>query len=746
MLGAGALAPGSVRTQRRPCATGAPSPDRLSMNARRRAATVLVVAGAVLALLGGPLLYARGNIFDSGNFAANASSALESSHARDAVSRQIVRLTLEQAPVPVAASRPLMESVVGAALETAPFKSLLRAAAIQAHRAAFQRGRGTVAFTLADAGVAIIGALKAVAPAIAKQIPPHISPQLAKFTNKGLGFDFVEVGYHARLLGILLPLAALLCWAGALGISLERRRLAGRIGIALAVDAVLLYVVLRIAREIAIDQVPDPQLDPVAGAVWDAFFGSLQTLTLLTGALGVTLFAAASSLLERDQLAGLGRRGAAAVLASPQRPALRAARAVGILAVGVGVVAEPDLAIQLLVVAVGAVAIFYATTELLELAGPGRERAGVREGARGAAARAKGLWPGGRRAALAGALVGALVAAVVVALAIPGSGRHRRRIPITTCNGFAVLCDRPLNLVAFAAAHNAMSADSDSFINANQPRGMVPQLQYGIRAFLIDDYYGVPKSGFVRTVLDKKHIPRPELERRAGKPAVDALEHLTRGAGFPPPNSPDKHIYLCHVFCEAGYVDMTKTLTDVRRWMDDHPNEVLIFFIEDTVTPQDAAKVFAKAGLTRYLYVHNREDPWPTLRTMIATGQRLFVLSENFKASGIPWYHNGFELSQETPYHFASPRDFSCRPNRGTPNSPLFLVNHWIDTGKPSPGEAKHVNRFDYLLLRARQCQRERGLLPNMVAVDWYDRGDLLGVVNVLNDLPRTARLVSPTS
>ena len=56
------------------------------------------------------------------------------------------------------------------------------------------------------------------------------------------------------------------------------------------------------------------------------------------------------------------------------------------------------------------------------------------------------------------------------------------------------------------------------------------------------------------------------------------------------------------------------------------------------------------------------------------------------------------------------------------------------------------MNRFDYLLLRARQCQRERGLLPNMVAVDWYDRGDLLGVVNVLNDLPRTARLVSPTS
>jgi hypothetical protein len=37
------------------------------------------------------------------------------------------------------------------------------------------------------------------------------------------------------------------------------------------------------------------------------------------------------------------------------------------------------------------------------------------------------------------------------------------------------------------------------------------------------------------------------------------------------------------------------------------------------------------------------------------------------------------------------------------------------------------------LLTRAQACQRQRGLLPNLVAVDFYRRGDVFGVVNTLN-------------
>ena len=44
---------------------------------------------------------------------------------------------------------------------------------------------------------------------------------------------------------------------------------------------------------------------------------------------------------------------------------------------------------------------------------------------------------------------------------------------------------------------------------------------------------------------------------------------------------------------------------------------------------------------------------------------------------------------------------------------------------------------FDLLMRRARRCRDERSLVPNVVAVDFYDEGDLLEAVNVLNGLPR---------
>jgi hypothetical protein len=43
------------------------------------------------------------------------------------------------------------------------------------------------------------------------------------------------------------------------------------------------------------------------------------------------------------------------------------------------------------------------------------------------------------------------------------------------------------------------------------------------------------------------------------------------------------------------------------------------------------------------------------------------------------------------------------------------------------------VNAYDALLRRARDCERVRGQLPNLLAVDFYRRGDVFAVVDELN-------------
>jgi hypothetical protein len=76
----------------------------------------------------------------------------------------------------------------------------------------------------------------------------------------------------------------------------------------------------------------------------------------------------------------------------------------------------------------------------------------------------------------------------------------------------------------------------------------------------------------------------------------------------------------------------------------------------------------------------------------------------------------------------------SCTPNRGGTAGSLFLMNNWIDTTpNPKPSNAAIVNAYDALLSRARQCQKERGRRPNLLAVDFYRTGELLRVARALN-------------
>ncbi len=68
-------------------------------------------------------------------------------------------------------------------------------------------------------------------------------------------------------------------------------------------------------------------------------------------------------------------------------------------------------------------------------------------------------------------------------------------------------------------------------------------------------------------------------------------------------------------------------------------------------------------------------------------------------------------------------------------DSPLFLVNHWLNNHGSRVSDAAKVNAYDVLWPRVETCQRERDQLPNYVAVDFYDQGDLLTVVDQLNGL-----------
>src|SRR6185503_9679473 len=94
------------------------------------------------------------------------------------------------------------------------------------------------------------------------------------------------------------------------------------------------------------------------------------------------------------------------------------------------------------------------------------------------------------------------------------------------------------------------------------------------------------------------------------------------------------------------------------------------------------------------------------------------------------WLHHVWDVAFDTPYSFKSETEFSCALNRGATENDLFLVNHWISTdiGLPSEQDAIRVNTADVLGSRANQCATETRHIPNFVAVDFYEHGDLFEV------------------
>jgi hypothetical protein len=335
---------------------------------------------------------------------------------------------------------------------------------------------------------------------------------------------------------------------------------------------------------------------------------------------------------------------------------------------------------------------------------------------------------------LAGGLValGLAIVGVGIWVFLHGEESSSSSDSVFACNGSAALCGRPLNDVVFPATHNSFAAaDARDFRFPQQDTGIRTQLDDGIRGLWIDSYYGFPGR---RVYTDTSRInPKlnAQLEDDLGPKFEAAADRLRRRISRPQGEKP--RIYLCHGFCELGALDAESALHEIKRFLDEHTHEVLIIDIEDYVAPEDMVAVIEKSGLADYAYRGPAGPPWPTLRELIDSGQRVLITAEHM-SGGASWYLPTDGLFQETPFGAKRPSQLSCEPNRGSPDNSLFLLNHWINTDpKPLPKIASLVNRNSFLLERAQRCESERGLLPNVLAVDFYREGDLLSVARTLN-------------
>lgn len=322
------------------------------------------------------------------------------------------------------------------------------------------------------------------------------------------------------------------------------------------------------------------------------------------------------------------------------------------------------------------------------------------------------------------AIVGAVLAIILVPLVLRQLLAAARQ-PELVCNGHPELCDRPVNEIAYATTHNAMSIADYGWLWPSHDGTVTDQLRAGVRGFLIDSHYWDDQA-WIEAQLD--YLP-PDLQTDVQK-ILNTIE-LGKEDGN----------YLCHMLCSLGATVLEETLAEMRVFLEAHPNEVIIIIFEDLISPADTESAFKESGLDKLVYTHNENARWPSLRELISNNRRVLVMAES---AGPPpaWYLHAWDYTEETPYHFSELDDFdetSCKPNRGDTDKPFFLLNHWITRASPSRVDAAILNEFDYLLERAQRCAEERGQLPNLVGVNFYLNGDVFEVVDELNGVRQSS-------
>ena len=700
----------------------------------RRSLVMLCAGLSVTGLVCGTIYtYAARTLFNPDVFAMRVADGLADPRMAELVASELADQVIAVRS-DLIAYRPVIVGALERVVSSVPFRAVVRRAVKQAHETVLSQKGENIALTMGDLSVVARDAL-AQYPQLESKVPPEALEALAATKHWTPGKSLARVltaASRMRTRALILLGAGL--GTGLFGFALARRkdRYMLRYGMALAIVALLIGVAVQFgAPGVAAIVKPRFASDLVRG-LWPAFLAPLALRMWILGGIGLTVVAGVTSTFCRVDLAASGAAIWHIVAGRPSRVSLGLLRG-ALLAVIGGVSAfHPEVVINGAAAIAAAVLFFFGIQEIFSIVLdwlPKFEDVVEKKGSS----------------------VPRVVAASVLGLAVIGGGvwwitHEDKKVPMVTalvhaCNGHPELCDRRLNEVAFATSHNSMSgADIRDWMFPNQNAGIPRQLEDGVRGFLVDVHYGIPIGDRVKTILDTEVNSMAKYEEAMGKEAVEAAMRIRdRMVGEP---TGEKDVYLGHGFCELGATRFVDVLSEMRDFLILHPDDVIIVIVQDEgVSPADVAACFERSGLVEMVYHGPVVKPWPTLREMVETNQRVVVMAENHW-EGVPWYHGAFEVCQETPYRFLKPEEMSNKVGRGGTVGSLLLMNNWIETTPaPLPSNAEIVNSYDFLLKRARACKKLRKMMPNLIAVDFYKTGDLMRVVDAMNGVeqPLTA-------
>ncbi len=764
-----------------------PSEQSRPRSAKRTARHLGSITCAVLFFvtftLGVTSVWARMTVFDSARFAERADHILDSDAVRSELADEFTNAIINAGPSSLASFRTVIRTALDPIMQTPTFRAIFRRSLDSAHDYLFTRSGNAAVVNLSEGLNVLTGSLQATNPDLANSIPSGTNDLLVKIGDQAQGLHLWKIAEKLTLAGVGLLISAGLFAIGAILLDTNRRRGTFALGIAASFSGLVMFLVATVVPVIAGSFADDPDTERAYSTATKLFISDYRLLSIWFVGMGVLLCSFATATTPHGESptvrSTIEQMVAAVRRRMPTTQRGRIAHAVLLMALGLLVVIERDTVLSLTVVIVGALLAYVGAVQLLSIIGRQADvptRVLVASDIRNFSFKSPAVRIG---------LASFLVVFSIFAGAWYSTSAAREKSTLNEerkCNGFAELCDKRLNEVAFLGAHNAMSTAADpGWLFYEQTKSIPAQLDYGVRALLVKTHYGIPTTVNVTganlvvtdSIAELTAAPVDNVDQFSNEQQERAKQ--LQASVKVDPNLRD--VYLCHVYCEYGATKFTTALGYTRQFLLNNPNEVIMWFIGDYVSKADTEKALRDAKLIDRVWFYNPNEPLPTLGQLIDTNRNIIMLSE-FSGAPPEWNVRGYGIFQDTPFTFrkdselftpGSPRYTgdqmvdgpvattepgpdgteqwtktwaglpSCAPNRGTPSSPLFQINHWITPAGAAPTveEAKVVNSFDVLMPRVQDCMTQRSAFPTIIGVNFVETGDALKVVNQLNSSKR---------
>jgi hypothetical protein len=669
-------------------------------------------------------------VLEADGFADVVAKSSQKVEVRDYIADQAT-LRLARTSNFVSAARPVVADAVSAAIATPPVEDAIRDFAERAHEQVFQaRGARRVDVNSQEAAVTIRSALQTINPALAKKLPANVLDATTTISQS----DTVDLLFRTSRWVEDLYLPCFLLGVAILVVTVvksrDRVRAIRTVGVTVAVAGGLLLGVGFATPTFSSVAATN---DPLRGDAVAAFIVVLVGRLLAAGQ-AFFVFGLALALAPGHDGGDLRHRAMRVrnwFADKRTSPRWRFAGGIALMALALATLTVPSNMFRLLLVVAAILALYVGIVVCLRASGllvtdhtiprlHKREVFGV----------------------FAAVVVAVLLTAVVAVQIVAKNTSQPVANPSNQgCNGYIELCPEPLNQVVWPASHNAMSSAAYNFLGAEHTLTIPEQLNAGIRFLMIDAYYGYDDDGLVRTNL-AGGVNRDQLRQERGDEAVRELDRLGALTGVADTSGKKQDVYFCHDFCELGAISSQQVFSDVDAFLSRNLTDVVVLDVEDYVQPKDLKRALVDAGLWHRVWKPNpKQFGWPTLLQMIdpkhegdeENPQRLVMMSEKHGGQ-VPWLLGAYDVSQESPFTFSSISQFNCDPNRGGTDKSFFIVNHWLrPDGPPDPVAASKVNSRKVLTQRLQQCITQRQQLPNAVAVDFTEQGDLYKTVNRFN-------------